>query len=241
MKVDPRATTSFFLDSNQVEHLLSESNDSSLTPSGHQYRWAQTGDINAFFGLMLDNIAGLLLMVGLLTGFGFPADFAVSRMVPGTALGVLVGDLAFFYFAFRLARQTGRTDVTAMPLGLDTPSTFGIVLVRVGSIVSTGTGDGTDRDGGRLSNLAYRDLVHCVERIVEIRTFTVQRMGSPRRAPRGLVRFAGGNRAGVDQFSAADGDSRASAAGNVGVGDRAVDFGCADSTAGKNAWEPWER
>ncbi len=113
-------------------HHLSELNDGKLTHSGHHYRWAQTGDINAFFGLMLDNIAGLLLMVGLLTGFGFPAEFAVSRMVPGTALGVLVGDLAFFYFAFRLARQTGRSDVTAMPLGLDTPSTFGIVLFVLG-------------------------------------------------------------------------------------------------------------
>jgi AGZA family xanthine/uracil permease-like MFS transporter len=71
-------------------------------------------------------------MVGLLSGFGFPADFAVSAMVPGTALGVLVGDLAFFYYAFRLARQTGRDDVTAMPLGLDTPSTFGIVLFVLG-------------------------------------------------------------------------------------------------------------
>jgi AGZA family xanthine/uracil permease-like MFS transporter len=81
---------------------------------------------------MLDNIAGLILMVGLLSGFGFPTQFAVSAMVPGTALGVLIGDLAFFYFAFRLAKQTGRTDVTAMPLGLDTPSTFGIVLFVLG-------------------------------------------------------------------------------------------------------------
>lgn len=96
------------------------------------YRWAQPGDVNAFFGLMLDNIAGLLLMVGLLAGFGFPVDFAVSRMVPGTALGVLVGDLAFFVIAFRLAYRTGRNDVTAMPLGLDTPSTFGIILFILG-------------------------------------------------------------------------------------------------------------
>lgn len=96
------------------------------------YRWYTPGDINAFFGLMLDNIAGLLLMVGLLAGFGFPVEFAVSSMVPGTALGVLIGDLLFFYFAFRLARQTGRSDVTAMPLGLDTPSTFGIVLFVLG-------------------------------------------------------------------------------------------------------------
>ncbi|WP_146599376.1 permease [Novipirellula aureliae] len=81
---------------------------------------------------MLDNIVGLLLMVALLTGFGFPTDFAVSRMVPGTALGVLIGDLAFFYLAFRLSRQTGNPRVTAMPLGLDTPSTYGIVLFVLG-------------------------------------------------------------------------------------------------------------
>ncbi|MDG2220333.1 MAG: permease [Rubripirellula sp.] len=81
---------------------------------------------------MLDNVAGLILMVGLLAGFGFPVDFAVSRMVPGTALGVLVGDLAFFLIAFRLAYRTGRDDVTAMPLGLDTPSTFGIILFVLG-------------------------------------------------------------------------------------------------------------
>ena len=28
--------------------------------------------------------------------------------------------------AFRLARRSGRSDVTAMPLGLDTPSTFAV-------------------------------------------------------------------------------------------------------------------
>ena len=106
--------------------------NSSRSSDFPRYRWARTGDINAFFGLMLDNVAGLLLMVGLLGGFGFPTDFAVSAMVPGTALGVMVGDLAFFMIALRLARRTGRDDVTAMPLGLDTPSTFGIVLFILG-------------------------------------------------------------------------------------------------------------
>ena len=48
------------------------------------------GDINAFFGLMLDNIAGLILLVSLLARFGFPVEFAIGYMVPGTAIGVLV-------------------------------------------------------------------------------------------------------------------------------------------------------
>ncbi|TWT74721.1 permease [Allorhodopirellula solitaria] len=94
--------------------------------------WAAPGDINAFFGLMLDNVAGLLLMVALLAGFGLPASFTVSHMVPGTAIGVFVGDLAFFFIALSLARREQRVDVTAMPLGLDTPSTFGMILLVLG-------------------------------------------------------------------------------------------------------------
>ncbi len=101
--------------------------------SRSHYKWAAPGDINAFFGLMLDNIADLLLTIGLLAAvFGFPAEFALQHMVPGTAIGVLVGDLLFFWMAFRLARRSGRDDVTAMPLGLDTPSTFGMVFFVLG-------------------------------------------------------------------------------------------------------------
>ncbi|MFM9116682.1 MAG: permease, partial [Planctomycetota bacterium] len=90
--------------------------------------WAAPGDINAFFGLMLDNIAQLLLTVSLLSSvFGFPAKFALRYLVPGTAIGVLVGDFLFFCQALRLSRRTLRQIVTAMPLGLDTPSTLGTV------------------------------------------------------------------------------------------------------------------
>jgi adenine/guanine/hypoxanthine permease len=108
------------------------SNSPDASRANYKYGWAQQGDINAFFGLVLDNLAGLLLMVALLSSFSFPTDFVVSRMVPGTALGVLIGDLCFFFLAFRLSRQTRRNDITAMPLGLDTPSTFGIVLFVLG-------------------------------------------------------------------------------------------------------------
>ena len=82
---------------------------------------------------MLDNIAGLVLVVSMLSLiFGFPVDFALRYMVPGTAIGVMIGDLLFFWLAFRYAKRTGRTDVTAMPLGLDTPSTIGMVLFVLG-------------------------------------------------------------------------------------------------------------
>ncbi len=98
-----------------------------------RYQWFAAGDLNAFFGLMLDNIAGLAVLVTLLaTGYGFPVDYALAYMVPGTAIGVLVGDLMFFWLAFRYAKRTGKTQVTAMPLGLDTPSTIGMALLVLG-------------------------------------------------------------------------------------------------------------
>ena len=98
-----------------------------------RYQWAAPGDVNAFFGLMLDNVANLLLSVSLLAVvFEFPTSFALQHMVPGTAMGVLVGDLIFFWMAFRLAKRIGSSTVTAMPLGLDTPSTFGMVFFVLG-------------------------------------------------------------------------------------------------------------
>lgn len=102
-------------------------------PIRPKYAWARRGDINAFSGLMLDNIGVMILMASLLVQvFGLPRQFVLTRMIPGTAVGVLIGDLIYTAMAFRLARRTGRSDVTAMPLGLDTPSTFGAVLFIIG-------------------------------------------------------------------------------------------------------------
>jgi AGZA family xanthine/uracil permease-like MFS transporter len=61
-------------------------------------------------------------------------------MLPGTALGVLVGDLAYTAMAVRLARRTGRDDVTAMPFGIDTPTLFAMVFGVLGP-VKLATGD----------------------------------------------------------------------------------------------------
>lgn len=99
----------------------------------NRYAWAAWGDVNAFFGLMLDNLSVMLILTTLLGASSAPegrftSEFVLTRMIPGTALGVLVGDLAYTWMAFRLARRTNRIDVTAMPLGLDTPSTFGVAF-----------------------------------------------------------------------------------------------------------------
>ncbi len=105
------------------------------TSSRHpfRYRWYTRGDVNGFFALSIDNMALLVAMSGILIGvFHLPADIVLGRMVPGTAFGVLVGDLLYSWLAFRLARRERRHDVCAMPLGIDTPSTFALCFGVVG-------------------------------------------------------------------------------------------------------------
>lgn len=72
--------------------------------------------------------------------FQFPADLVLYRMVPGTAFGALIGDLAYTWLALRLMRRTGREDVTAMPFGIDTPTLFAMVFGVLGP-VKVATGD----------------------------------------------------------------------------------------------------
>lgn len=103
------------------------------TTAATRYRWATAGDVNAFFGLMLDNVMNLVILAGILIFvFGFPEDLVYTHMFPGTALGVMFGDLVYTWMAFRLARREGRSDVTAMPLGLDAPSTIGMAFTVLG-------------------------------------------------------------------------------------------------------------
>ena len=74
------------------------------------------GEATAFLALFLDN-AGVLIFLNaiLVFTFNYPVDIILTRMIPGTAIGVLLGDLVYTWLAVRLARKTGRRDVTAMP------------------------------------------------------------------------------------------------------------------------------
>ncbi|MEO7431374.1 MAG: hypothetical protein ABIR62_05010, partial [Dokdonella sp.] len=102
----------------------------STTPS---HRWLSSGDLNGFLGLVVDNLSIMAFIAGALIGiFQFPADVVFYRMFPGTAFGVLVGNVVYTVLARRLATRTGRNDVTAMPLGLDAPTSIGMALLVLG-------------------------------------------------------------------------------------------------------------
>jgi len=113
--------------------------------AGFRYRWLTAGDVNGFFALAVDNLALLAGMSAILTGvFHLPASLVFGRMVPGTAVGVLLGDLAYTAMALRLARRERRQDVCAMPFGVDTPSMFGLCFGVIGPAwLATGDADRT--------------------------------------------------------------------------------------------------
>ena len=91
------------------------------------------GETTAFLALFLDNAGVLIFLSAILVfTFNYPVDIILTRMIPGTAIGVFLGDLIYTWLAIRLQRKTGRADVTAMPLGLDTPSTIGIAYAVLG-------------------------------------------------------------------------------------------------------------
>ena len=96
-------------------------------------RWISSGDLNGFLGLVVDNLSIMAFLAAALIGlFGLPPDIVFLRMFPGTTFGVLVGNLAYTAMARRLAQRTGRQDVTAMPLGLDAPTSIGLALLVLG-------------------------------------------------------------------------------------------------------------
>ncbi len=93
-------------------------------------RWITRGDIDGFFGLALDNLVQLLLIDALCRHvLGFSSDLLYGRVLPGVAISLLVGNIYYARQAMRLARETGRTDVCALPYGINTVSLFAHVFL----------------------------------------------------------------------------------------------------------------
>ncbi|GIX06613.1 MAG: permease [Candidatus Poribacteria bacterium] len=98
-------------------------------------RWFVRGDIDGFFGLFIDNLIQLMLIVVLGGAIcGFPDEVIVGRMLPAAALSLLIGNFFYGWQARKLMRETGREDVTALPYGINTPSLFAYVFFIMGPI-----------------------------------------------------------------------------------------------------------
>ena len=91
--------------------------------------WFVRKDLDGFFGLMIDNLIQLILIVGLCRELiHLPDSFIFGKILPGAAISILAGNIFYAWQARRLARATGRDDVTALPYGINTVSLFAFVF-----------------------------------------------------------------------------------------------------------------
>jgi len=114
------------------------------------------GDWNAFFGLGTNVLLNVLVLSGLaLFVVGMDTDTVFGRILPALAIALPLGNLFYAYLAYRLAKSTGRDDVTAMPYGPSVPHYFFVTFVIMLPIVLKG---GTPLDAW-MAGLAWAFIV----------------------------------------------------------------------------------
>src|ERR1700691_862487 len=86
--------------------------------------WFVPGDWDGFFALFFSGFPDLLLIAGLAPLAGFSPSMVTTRILPGVALSIFGGNIFYAWQAHRLASRTGRSDVTAIPFGVNAPTIF---------------------------------------------------------------------------------------------------------------------
>ncbi len=97
-------------------------------------KWV-AGDLDGFFALFIDNLLQLMLVAVLCEQVcGLPASLITHRILPGAALSILGGNLFYSWQAMRLAKTTNRSDVTALPYGINTLSLLAFIFLIMGPL-----------------------------------------------------------------------------------------------------------
>ena len=87
------------------------------------------GDLDGFFALALDNLVNLLLIGGFCLGLlGFTPALFYGRILPATAVSLVIGNGFYAWQARALARREDRLDVCALPYGISLFTVFAFSL-----------------------------------------------------------------------------------------------------------------
>ena len=153
------------------------------------------GDLDGFFGLMVDNLVQVLTIILLCTTVcGIPPELIFTRMLPGVAISLLIGNLFYGIQAHYVARKYRRPDTTALPYGINTPSVFAFALFVMGPVYQASLGDGLAKEAA--ADLAWKaGLLAClVSGIIEfLGAFFAERLRriTPRAALLGVLAGVG--------------------------------------------------
>lgn len=92
-------------------------------------RWWKKGDLDGFFGLFVDNLIQLILIVALCTYVAhLPPGVIFGNILPAVAISIVFGNILYALQARRLAKKTGNSNTTALPYGVNTVSLFAFIL-----------------------------------------------------------------------------------------------------------------
>ncbi len=122
-------------------------------------------DLDGFFGLFVDNLIQLLLILTLCSGLcgmnGDSSYLLYKHVLPGAAISILIGNLFYAWQARRLALKEGRSDVTALPYGINTPSLLVYVFFVMAPAFAKARAEGLSPDAA--ATLAWElGLVACI-------------------------------------------------------------------------------
>lgn len=92
------------------------------------------GEINAGFAFFLDCVVNLFVLSAILIGFGFPQDVLFIKIIPGCIAGLVIGNLLYAHLCRQVRKEYGIDTVTAIPLGLDMPTTVGMCVTVYGPL-----------------------------------------------------------------------------------------------------------
>lgn len=101
------------------------------------------GDLDGFFGLMVDNLVQVLTIVALSKLVaGLSDELIYGRVLPGIAVSLLIGNVFYGFQAHVVARLHRNAQCTALPYGINTPSVFAFIFFVMGPVYrQTGDGD----------------------------------------------------------------------------------------------------
>lgn len=98
--------------------------------SGPAIPWWTPGDWNAFFGFGTNILVNVLVLTGLLRFvLKLPDPIIFGRILPACGLMLFLSTVYYAWLARKLAKETGRTDVCALPSGISVPHMFVVTFV----------------------------------------------------------------------------------------------------------------
>jgi AGZA family xanthine/uracil permease-like MFS transporter len=124
-------------------------------------RWFVKQDIDGFFGLAVNNLVQILVIVGLTQSvLQFPPTLIYGRILPSIAISLIVGNFYYSWLAYHQGKREGRDDITALPYGINTVSLFAYVFLVMLPVRLLAIGSGASSE--EAAELAWQaGLVAC--------------------------------------------------------------------------------